>query len=44
LFLETSVDLKIENPEEVVAWLQSKGFEKTSSKAKFINLRKPAGE
>ena len=40
LIIKTSVDLKIENPEKVVAWLQSKGFEKTPSDANFIELRK----
>ena len=44
LILKTSVALEIENPEEVVAWLQSKGFEKTSSDAGFIYLRKQAVE
>ena len=44
LMLKTSVDREIENPEEVVAWLQSKGFEKTSSDANFIDLRKQAVE
>ena len=40
LILKTSVALEIENPEGVVAWLQSKGFEKTPSDANFIELRK----
>ena len=44
LFLETSVDLKIENPDKVVAWLGSKGFEEISSGTNFIGLKKQTVE
>ena len=44
LIIKTSVDLKIENPDKVVAWLGSKGFEEISSGTNFIGLRKQTVE